>query len=749
MRNIFLLYIFLFSKILLAQFTGGTYTIGTAGGENYTSLKAACDALNAAGSISGEVIFEITSDLTEPNNVALGVNTSGFPITFRPSADVERTITFTQTSANGPEVGNAPLGAFVIGTTILTNYNNLIPTSNITISGLPSGGSTSRLTIRKSGASNLALNYPISVVGNSENFTLSDLVIDFSEGTFLSSDHFAIALITYKDGSGNQYAPDYFTMDNCVVTANLYRTTWGIGALLGGFNGYSYLGDFPDNIVVRNSNFTCQGGGIYLSDFTDAEIFNNTFSISSSSSSANIYGIKVESRLDNADIIIHSNLFKLFSSMGNTNRNENVIKITGNYGIGGSSTIYNNMIYGIAKPIVSGSGNNLHLVDVSSKDASIRFNTLYMTNLSSNANMAAFAPYRGINLSSSMVFSLENNIIFIDEDDFQAVGIYYENTNSEPDGDASDYNNIYRSGTTNSKTGYADTEGGFCSSLSDWQAVSSFGTHSVSKSVSFTSASDLHLSGSSLGDVDLIGTPIGGITTDIDGETRDATFPYMGADENLANPLPVELTSFSANISEKSVVLNWQTATEVNNYGFEIERSVVPASSDQLTEWEAIGFVEGHGNSNSPKEYTFVDDLTDVTADSLEYRLKQIDTDGKFEYYGTTAKVGIANITGINGKNIPTEFALEQNYPNPFNPTTTIKYSIPAVAGTMNATHHRNTRLIVYDILGREISTLVSKGQTPGNYEVKFDAAQLTSGVYFYKISSGSFTSTKKMILLK
>ena len=728
----------IFTTSLFAQFSGGTYTIGTNGSEDYSTLFAACTALNAAGSLDGDVIFEITTDLTEATNVPLGVNTNGHTLTFRPSEDVDKTISFTKTSANNIDVGSAPLGAFVIGTTALTNYNNLVPTSNVVINGLPSGGSTSRLIIRKSGASNSARNYPISIVGNSENVTISNLTIDFTEGSSIIDYHFAIALITYKDGSGNQYAPDYFTLDNCSINATFFYSTWGVGAILGGFNAYSYSGDFPDHLVIKNSIFTCQGGGIYLSDFANAEIFNNTFSISSSSSSANIYGIKVESRLDYADISIYSNVFKLFSSMGNTNRNENVIKIIGNYGTGGNSTIYNNMIYGIEKPIVSGSGNNLNLINVSSNSASIVYNTLYMTNLSSNTYMAAFAPYRGINLSSSMTFNLANNIIFIDEDDFQSVGIYYENTNSEPGIDASDYNNIYRSGILNSKTGYADTEGGFCSSLTDWQTNSSFGTHSVSKAVTFVSSTDLHLAGSSLGDLDLIGTPIGGITTDIDGETRNATFPYMGADENLANPLPVELTSFSASVEGAKVNLNWQTATEVNNYGFEIERSSVGTTHELSLQWEKIGFVEGHGNSNSPKQYTYRDDKASEVLGNLggldgklQYRLKQIDFDGKFEY---TSVVEV----GVN--NLPTEFSLSQNYPNPFNPNTSIEYSVPS---------NEYVSLKVYDILGNEIVTLVNEQKEAGNYEVNFDASNFVSGVYIYRLTLGNKYLSKKMILIK
>ena len=97
---------------------------------------------------------------------------------------------------------------------------------------------------------------------------------------------------------------------------------------------------------------------------------------------------------------------------------------------------------------------------------------------------------------------------------------------------------------------------------------------------------------------------------------------------------------------------------------------------------------------------------------------------------------------------IPTVFSLSQNYPNPFNPTTTIKYSIPSVE-TQNLASQPLVRLIIYDILGREIATLVNENKKPGYYEVEFDASGFSSGIYYYRIQAGDFVAVKKMILLK
>ncbi len=195
------------------------------------------------------------------------------------------------------------------------------------------------------------------------------------------------------------------------------------------------------------------------------------------------------------------------------------------------------------------------------------------------------------------------------------------------------------------------------------------------------------------------------------------------------DPLPVELKSFTASVAEGKIALNWQTATEVNNYGFEIERMLMGEES----QWEKIGFVEGAGNSNSPKQYSFIDNKP-ATSTPLGYRLKQIDNDGKFIYS--------KEIT-VELSSVPEEFSLSQNYPNPFNPTTTIKYSVPVTLSPVTLS------LKVFNLLGQEVATLVNQKQPAGNYKVKFDASQLSSGVYLYKIQAGEYSAVKKLILMK
>lgn len=195
---------------------------------------------------------------------------------------------------------------------------------------------------------------------------------------------------------------------------------------------------------------------------------------------------------------------------------------------------------------------------------------------------------------------------------------------------------------------------------------------------------------------------------------------------NSSSPLPVELISFYAVVNRKSVNLHWQTASEKNNYGFEVERAEVTVGQSGV--FTTVGFVKGSGNSNAPKEYSFVDN--GVSSGKYLYRLKQIDNDGKSEY-SSTIEVDLG---------LPTEYSLLQNYPNPFNPETVISWQ-SAVGGHIS--------LKVYDVLGREVATLINEVREAGRYSVEFNAAHLASGTYMYRLIAGDFVQTKKMVLLK
>ena len=194
--------------------------------------------------------------------------------------------------------------------------------------------------------------------------------------------------------------------------------------------------------------------------------------------------------------------------------------------------------------------------------------------------------------------------------------------------------------------------------------------------------------------------------------------------------IPVELTSFTATVTRNSVSLNWQTATELNNSRFEIERKQVgsPQSSVGNQEWNVIAFVPGFGTTTEPKSYSFADE--NLSAGKYQYRLKQIDFDGTFEY-SNAIEVEITTLT---------EFSLEQNYPNPFNPTTLITFGLQEKS---------IVSLKVFNLIGEEVALLLNEEKAAGVHTLTFNSESLPSGVYFYKLQAGSFTQTKKMILLR
>jgi photosystem II stability/assembly factor-like uncharacterized protein len=195
---------------------------------------------------------------------------------------------------------------------------------------------------------------------------------------------------------------------------------------------------------------------------------------------------------------------------------------------------------------------------------------------------------------------------------------------------------------------------------------------------------------------------------------------------NIDAVLPMELSSFTAEFKNNSVSIKWTTETEVKNYGFEIERK---SKNTQTDKWAKIGFVNGSGNSNSKKNYSFED--KNIKYGTYLYRLKQIDDNGQFMYSKTIE---------VFTSSIPQSYSLEQNFPNPFNPVTTILYQIK---------EQGLVQLKIYNLLGEEVITLVNEIKPIGYYSSNFDASDLPSGVYIYSLKVNDFVQTQKMTLLK
>jgi hypothetical protein len=197
---------------------------------------------------------------------------------------------------------------------------------------------------------------------------------------------------------------------------------------------------------------------------------------------------------------------------------------------------------------------------------------------------------------------------------------------------------------------------------------------------------------------------------------------------SVDSPLPVEMASFTYSLNKRNVTLNWKTTKEINNNGFDVERS-----SDN-GKFEKVTFVKGSGNTNNSKEYSYTD--ANLNTGKYKYRLKQTDYNGNFEYHNLSGEVNVG---------VPSKYELSQNYPNPFNPSTKIDFSLPVDS---------KVSIKLYDISGKEVMNIMSEQRSAGYHTVNLNAASLSSGTYFYQVNAAgtdgkSFTTSKKMILSK
>ncbi len=194
-------------------------------------------------------------------------------------------------------------------------------------------------------------------------------------------------------------------------------------------------------------------------------------------------------------------------------------------------------------------------------------------------------------------------------------------------------------------------------------------------------------------------------------------------------PMPVELSSFSSNVSGRNVRLNWITESEQNNVGFEIQRKSSEPGTVSSEQWKNVGYIKGNGTTNIPASYSFED--RNLSTGKYMYRLKQSDVNGNFEYHALNGEVEIG---------IPKKFYLSRNYPNPFNPVTKINFDLP---------ERGRVELRLYDMLGREVAVILNEILSAGYHTAVFDASGLSSGIYFYKMVSGKYAGVKKLAVIK
>lgn len=216
---------------------------------------------------------------------------------------------------------------------------------------------------------------------------------------------------------------------------------------------------------------------------------------------------------------------------------------------------------------------------------------------------------------------------------------------------------------------------------------------------------------------------------------------FAVAGDSMENPLPVELSLLSYAVSQSDVTLNWSTVSETNNSVFYIERLFSSVNPEAADKWEYAGKVNGKGNSVILNNYSFTD--KNLHSGKYNYRIKQIDFNGNYKFYYLNGEVNIGT---------PGKFSISQNYPNPFNPVTKINYQIPEVN---SVSENSFVSLIVYDVNGKKVETLVNEMKNSGYYSVNFNANSLPSGIYFYKLnvksqlSANIYSETKRMMLVK
>lgn len=563
-------------------------------------------------------------------------------------------------------------------------------------------------------------------------------------------------------GYGILYNVSPIVATNIIITNNIFRNFSVYGAVttstLRGIVTSPSTGG-PTYTITNNTftNFTTNSAaitngvnlslmGIQLANGTNSIISGNTISnfslINSGSGAYTVAGITISNGI--SPKIINNTIYNLSNAGGSTSvttpsRVVGILVFSGTT----SDTIANNMI-----SLGSGQASNtafigIQLANTSTPDpvSNIFYNTIYISGTVGSGAQPSFCIARTdfTALAKTAGAYIRNNIC--DNARTGGTGQHYAIANNYGaaassstgwNAAACDYN-VFNSADTSTIGWWSGAVG-----ITGWQTASGGDASTwTGVPITYTNAPTGNLRfnmGVTPTKLESRAIPITSVTTDIDGFARPkpgavnggAIAPDMGASESdmvPIIPLPVELASFISNVNGNNVVLNWSTIMEENNRGFDIERK----SSGEV--WKKIGYIEGHGTTNQTNNYTFTE--RGMAAGTYNYRLKQIDYNGNYKYYDLSNEVIIG---------IPSKYSLAQNYPNPFNPATVINFAIPATI---------YVSLNVYDISGKQVASLVNNVKAAGYYSVTFDAKGLSSGMYFYKLTTDNFSAVKKMVVLK
>lgn len=502
MKKITLLFVFILTTMLSFGIDmSGTYTVGTGG--NYATLGDAVADLNAA-TITGNVVLEIISDLTEPVNVGLCKDFGNYSLLIRPNEDIDRVITFTQSGDNAASSGN-----FIIGLSNVSSWSSIGTSKNITIDGFAPGGNTRRLTFQNQSTNNNACK-PIMVLGSTDNIVIKNCnLLDKTSG----SSAFGAFTIRVRVEASVDYIPNNITVDNCYLSS-VSTTAAGIAIT----NSYTPTGR-PTGLVFKNNKIEVKHRAVSLNYSGTCDVFNNEIKVNQTSSGMASFGIGGTSTGLVLTNVYNNRIIQLGTA--NTAGAGNGIR-----GIqasaGGTWNIYNNFITGFSTPATG----TTEVVGIRVGSASnVYHNTILMNDVSTTG--PGTTPTAGIVTYNTSTI-IKNNIIITEEDDFASYCIY---ASSMPT--TSDYNLLYRSGTANAKIGYA--AGAAQPTLADWQLASSRDANSKSAPVYFLDAAngDLRLTGDSEHDDHLAVPIMTEVPNDMFNNARATPYTYAGAHQSV------------------------------------------------------------------------------------------------------------------------------------------------------------------------------------------------------------------------
>lgn len=682
----------------------GNYTVGAGG--NFVTLTDAINNLNLRG-IGANVIFELT-DATYTNpaetfpltiNQISGAN-AGSRFTIKPASGNTAAITGSSTTAiiklNGADyvsINGSNNGTNTKDLTI-TNTSN---TANSTTIWLASLGANSGATNNKiqNTIINGASTSTVSVFGiYSSGNTISNTTNGEDNDTLLidNNEFNMLGVGIYVAGTSSNTHDMLTITNNTIGNANLANTVVSLGIYALRVNGLVIANNLVKNIVGANTGSPINSDGtegiLLESGVSNATITKNTVDnvVYTGTGGYGGKGIDINTGIANSNIEVSNNMVSNILGDG-----WSALGTDGIVGIRILGTTGNVRLY----------HNTVHLTGTANRTSATVSAAVYAASGVTNLNVRNNIFMNGIvnNTTASKAFAAGTDI-------------------TNPATITINYNNYFAYGTQ-AVFGYL---GGDVASLTAWKTAIGQDANSISDSTRFVSLSNLHLTSTSIGNYNMKAAPISGINTDIDNQARTAPFYYMGADEIPSSPLPVTLTSLTANVKENNVLVSWTTASEVNNKGFEVERSV------NGVDFTLIDFVKGAGNSSKVNNYSKLDlNAFNATASNvIYYRLKQVDVDGKYTY-SQTVKV-YQNVEAFSTVSI---------YPNPFVSQITVSF---------NAAAQSTAVIEILDIQGKVVATKTANTVNGSNTVEVNNTDNLQAGIYFARLTLNGEAQVIKLV---